>query len=74
VHADTAGIYEPFVDLDDRVEKGEPIGQIHRPNAPGKPATVYRAPASGVIYNRHAFGLIERGQTVALVAAETQDL
>jgi len=71
VDAPIAGIYEPFVDLTDSVAKGQPIGQIHNPRAPNRPAVVCKAPVDGIVFMRHAFGLIARGQKVATVARET---
>ena len=73
VHAPVSGIFEPFVDLADRVEKGQPVGQIHDLDMPGGRTTVCRAAASGMVYARHAFGLIEQDRLVALVAHEAAE-
>ncbi len=70
--APAAGIYEPFVELMDKVKKGQPIGQVHSPKAPGRPAAVCKAPRDGVVFMRHAFGLIRKGQKVATIAQETK--
>lgn len=72
-HAPVAGIYEPFVALADRVKKGQPVGQIHNPKAPGRPAAVCKAPADGIVFTRHAFGLIKKGQVVVNVAQVSKD-
>jgi len=72
VHAEAPGIYEPFVDLAAKVDKGQVIGQIHNPKAPGRSPAVCTAPATGIVFARHAFGLIARGQQVALIAEESR--
>jgi len=70
VFARQSGIFEPLVDLEDRVEDGQPVGRIHMIGDPGGETATYHAPAAGIVYSRHAFGRIERGRRIALVAEE----
>jgi predicted deacylase len=68
--ATAEGIFEPFVDLADRVGAGQPLGQVHALDGRRRPA-VQRAPLDGIVYMRHAFGLIGRRSVVAIVAHES---
>jgi predicted deacylase len=69
--ATEGGIFEPFVDLAGRVGAGQPLGQIHALDGGRSPA-VQRAPVDGIVFMRHAFGLIERRAVVAIVAHESR--
>lgn len=66
------GIFEPFVDLDARVKAGQPLGQVHALDAPARAAAVQRSRLDGIVFSRHAFGLIEKGNWVAIVAKESR--
>jgi N-alpha-acetyl-L-2,4-diaminobutyrate deacetylase len=70
--AKVSGLFEPFVDLGARVAAGQALGQIHALDAPARKPWVARAPLDGIVYNRHAFGLIEKGGWVAIVAIESR--
>jgi N-alpha-acetyl-L-2,4-diaminobutyrate deacetylase len=72
VKARAAGIFEPFVDLGERVRAGDVVGQIHSLDRPDRAPSIRRARVSGILYARHAFGLIKNGDTVAIVARETR--
>jgi N-alpha-acetyl-L-2,4-diaminobutyrate deacetylase len=72
VKAGASGIFEPFVDLGERVAAGDAVGQIHSLDRPARAPSIRRARVSGILYARHAFGLIKNGDTVAIVAKETR--
>ncbi|MEO1194365.1 MAG: succinylglutamate desuccinylase/aspartoacylase family protein [Pseudomonadota bacterium] len=72
VRAETGGLFEPLVEIADTLAEGQPFGQIHDPAAPGTAPRICRAPADGLLYRRRAFGLVEAGQVVGLVARETE--
>ena len=72
VKAAAAGIFEPFVEIGGRVRAGAAVGQIHAFDRPAAPPRVQRARVSGILYARHAFGLIKQGNIVAIVARETR--
>lgn len=72
VRAETAGIYEPLVDLGEEVAAGLPIGQVWVYDEPQTPPMVYTAPADGLLYARHVPGLIRRGDCMALVAVDAE--
>lgn len=66
--APASGILEPFVDIDDTVEKGQPLGQVHSVRARRAPVPVL-SPADGVLFSRRAFCPVTKGQCLGLVAA-----
>ena len=70
VFANAAGIFEPFIHLNQRVAAGEALGQIHYLSSPRRAPAVQRAKLSGFAYVLHSFGLIERRKVVAIVAKE----
>lgn len=70
IHAEHAGLYEPLVDLGAEVKQGQPIAHIWDYQTAGCAPIIYYATCSGMVYVRHAPGLISRGDTLALVAAE----
>ena len=66
--ADDAGLYEALVDLDADVHEGDPVGQIHFPERPGREPVVYRAGTSGTIIGRSHKVLVSPGDFLALIA------
>lgn len=72
VKASAAGIFEPFLDLGQRVVAGQVLGQIHNLASPGREPSTQRAPVSGILFARHAFGLIRSRGTVAIIARESK--
>jgi len=65
-----AGIYEPLVDLGEPVTAGQPIANIHPFEDSGAEPAVYHAKRDGLLYCRHAPGLIGRGDCLAVIAAD----
>lgn len=66
-----AGLYEPLVELRDEVKRGQPLGQIHFPDAPERTPLVMRAKTAGMLYCRRAPGRCEKGDTLAVLAKPT---
>lgn len=66
--ADDAGLYEALVDLDTDVREGDPVGQIHFPERPGREPAVYRAGTSGTMIGRTHKVLVGPGDFLALIA------
>ena len=66
--ADGAGLYEALVDLDTDVREGDPVGQIHFPERPGREPAVYRARTSGTMIGRTHKVLVGPGDFLALIA------
>lgn len=64
------GIYESFVELGDPLETDQPVGQIHFPYDPARPAEMIRIQRAGMLLSTRAPGFVERGDTVAMVARD----
>ena len=66
VMAPASGIYEPFLELGDAVEVGQPLGQIHSiDHAFAAPVPVL-ARTSGMLFVRRSFPLTQQGECVAV--------
>lgn len=70
VLAEDSGIFEVLVDLGDPVAAGQPIGQIHFFEQPDRPPLTYFSRTDGVLWCRHAPGLVQRGDCIAVIAAD----
>lgn len=62
------GLLEMCRDLGDRVSRGEVIARIYDATRSGVAAVEYRAARSGVLAARHFPGLVQCGDTVAVIA------
>jgi N-alpha-acetyl-L-2,4-diaminobutyrate deacetylase len=62
------GLLEMCRDLGDRVRKGEVVARIHDIKRTGVAPVEYRAGRSGVLAARHFPGLVQCGDTVAVIA------
>jgi len=72
VYAPAPGLFEPFVELGAWVEKGQPCGQVHFVDDPGRaPVPCHFRTAGMVICKRHP-GRVERGDCVAHLATDYQ--
>jgi hypothetical protein len=68
VLAPEPGLFEPFVELGATVEVGQPCGQVHFVDNPGREPVVARFRASGMVISQRHFGRVERGDCVAHLA------
>ena len=59
VYASENGIFEPFVDLGDKVEAGRPVGAIHFVMTPTRPAVAVEAQRAGVVVAKRAMALYQ---------------
>jgi len=67
VMAPTSGIFEPFVELGDSVEAGQPLGQIHSVDHAFHPPLPVLARTSGILFVRRSFPLTTQGECVAVI-------
>jgi predicted deacylase len=67
VMAPVSGIYEPFLELGDPVETGQPFGQLHSLEQPFAAPRPVLARSSGLLMARRAFPLTQQGDCVAVV-------
>jgi uncharacterized protein len=68
--APEAGLFEPFVELGDVVEAGQPCGQVHFVDDPGREPVIARFRVSGTVVSKRHFGRVERGDCVAHLATD----
>ncbi len=71
--AEENGMYEVLVDLSAAVTAGTALGQIHFVETPGRPPVVARAERDGLLICRHAPGLVQSGDCLAVVAQDYPD-
>ena len=64
------GVYEPFVDLDHVVTKGQNVGQVHYLANPGREPTVLRAGHGGLVIGKRSPGKAEAGDCLLVIASD----
>ncbi len=70
VAARDSGLYEPAVDLGAAIEAGSVIGRIHFYERPDRPPLELTARRTGLVIGRHFPGLVQMGDTIAVVALD----
>jgi predicted deacylase len=70
VLAPDAGLFEPFTELGATVEAGQPCGQVHFVDDPGREPVIARFRVGGTMISKRHFGRVERGDCVAHLATE----
>ena len=65
--APESGLWETFVDVTERVEAGQPLGQIHFIERPDREPTVIHARMDGVVCSIRAIATSEQGDKLAVV-------
>ena len=68
--ADHSGLYEPLVDLNQPVGKGDAVGRIHFPERPEREPVVCLAGTSGTLIGRAHKVLVGPGDFLGLIAHE----
>ncbi|MCY1438128.1 N-alpha-acetyl-L-2,4-diaminobutyric acid deacetylase [compost metagenome] len=68
VASEHGGLLEMCRDLGERVEKGEVLARVHDVLRTGSAPVEYRAKRSGILAARHFPGLVQSGDTLAVVA------
>lgn len=69
----TPGIYESFFELGEWVEEGQPVGQIHFIENPGRPPEMILAQRAGALLCTRGPGYVETGDCVAVVAQDVAE-
>ena len=72
VFAYEPGLFEPFKDIADSVEKGEIVGEIHHPETPWKSPDPVTSPHAGIVLCKRALGQVGRGDAVFQIAADVE--
>ncbi|MBM3573691.1 MAG: hypothetical protein FJX52_15225, partial [Alphaproteobacteria bacterium] len=68
VYAPEPGLFEPAVPLGAWVERGQPCGQVHFVDNPGRAPVMCHFGNSGMVICQRHFGRVERGDCVAHLA------
>jgi N-alpha-acetyl-L-2,4-diaminobutyrate deacetylase len=68
--APESGLWETFVDLGDRVEPHQPVGQIHFLERPDRPPEVVTALTAGVVVVVRAIATTAQGDNVVVVGRQ----
>ena len=71
VDCETPGLFEPCVDLGERVVAGQVLGRVHDVERTGASTIEYTSPMNGIFAARHFPGLIGMGDVLAVIAVET---
>jgi predicted deacylase len=68
----TSGIFEPFFELEDRIESGQQIGQVHCLEHPDRPAEPVVALSDGILFARRSVPLSRQGECLAVLTREVE--
>jgi N-alpha-acetyl-L-2,4-diaminobutyrate deacetylase len=68
VASESAGLLEMRVDLGAALRRGDIIARVHNYERTGLPPREYRAGLDGILAGRHFPGLVQAGDTIAVVA------
>jgi N-alpha-acetyl-L-2,4-diaminobutyrate deacetylase len=68
VASDSAGLLEMRIDLGSTVRKADVVARVHGHERTGLAPTEYRAALDGILAGRHFPGLVQPGDTIAVVA------
>jgi N-alpha-acetyl-L-2,4-diaminobutyrate deacetylase len=68
VASESAGLLEMRIDLGAAVRKGDVVARVHGYERTGVPPVEYRAKIDGMLAGRHFPGLVQPGDTIAVVA------
>jgi predicted deacylase len=72
IMAPAEGIFEPFVELGDAIENGQPIGQIHFIDQPAHSPMAVFARSTGFAISRRAIPLTQQGDCLLVLARASQ--
>jgi predicted deacylase len=67
IMAPVSGIFEPFLDLEDQVRAGQPVGQIHNVEEPFSEPRIIHAETDGMVMGRRALPLTRQGDCVMVL-------
>jgi len=72
VLAPDAGLFEPFVELGQRVTAGDECGQVHFVDNPRREPVAARFRIAGEVISKRHFGRVERGDCVAHLVTDRE--
>lgn len=73
LYAPEPGVFEPFIELGDKVTAGDPLGQILFPETPWRAPVPLHSSGSGILICRRARGRCARGDGLTVLGEEMED-
>ncbi|NQV28218.1 MAG: succinylglutamate desuccinylase/aspartoacylase family protein [Rhodopirellula sp.] len=73
IMAPASGIFEPFFELQDRIESGQQIGQVHSLEHPDRPTEPVVARSNGILFARRSIPLSRQGECLAVLTREVDE-
>lgn len=70
IMAPASGIFEPFFELEDTIQQGQQIGQIHSLEHPDRPTEPVFANSDGILFARRSIPLSRQGECLAVLTRE----
>ena len=70
IHVHDRGLFEPFVDLGEKVRKGQALGQLHFPASATREPVLVNALSAGMVLVKRPPGRVEPGDLVFIVARD----
>lgn len=64
------GIFEPYCELEDEIEEGDPAGAIHFPEEPWREPKILHFQHNGMVLCKRVPGIVERGDCLFQVAGD----
>ncbi|WP_027521998.1 succinylglutamate desuccinylase/aspartoacylase family protein [Bradyrhizobium sp. Ec3.3] len=70
LYAESAGVFDPFIELGAQVSQGQPVGQILAPELPWREPITVHAKVAGTLICRRSRGLTRRGDGLMVFAED----
>ncbi|MFP6762491.1 MAG: succinylglutamate desuccinylase/aspartoacylase family protein [Planctomycetaceae bacterium] len=68
----TSGIFEPYFEIGDVIETGQPVGQLHHLEHPARDPEIVCAASSGILFARRSIPLTTQGECLAVITREVE--
>lgn len=68
----SSGLFEPFFEIGDPIETGQPVGQLHSLEHPEREPEAVVAASSGILFTRRSIPLTKQGECVAVITREVE--
>jgi predicted deacylase len=73
VVAPEAGLFQPFVELGEKVQTGQPCGQVHFVDDPRREPVQASFRTAGIVVCKRSIGRVQRGDVVAHLATDYRE-
>ena len=73
VYAMASGVFEPYADIGDSVQAGQPAGALHFPEEPWRKPLVAEFTESGVVYGIRSLARTQLGDALYILAVDWND-